>query len=87
MYAWGFGVDLASAEYGLEQRQYRLARVGDVALLEKLADSRSPKRIDCYQVTEHSAGGAAVLGRAASIISTVALSHSSACCKASISPK
>jgi hypothetical protein len=36
----------------------RIARVGDIALVGKLADDRSPKRIDCYQVTEHSAGAA-----------------------------
>jgi hypothetical protein len=38
---------------------WRMARLGDVALLEKPADSRSPKRIDCYQVRERSADGAA----------------------------
>jgi hypothetical protein len=38
---------------------WRMARIGDVALFEKPADNRSPKRIDCYQVTEHSANGAA----------------------------
>jgi hypothetical protein len=38
---------------------WRMARVGDVALLEKPADNRSPKRIDCYQVTERRADGAA----------------------------
>jgi hypothetical protein len=29
-------------------------RLGEVVLLEKPADTRSPKRIDCYQITEHS---------------------------------
>jgi hypothetical protein len=38
---------------------WRMARVGDIALLEKPADSRSPKSIDCYQITERSADGAA----------------------------
>src|SRR5262249_32093609 len=37
---------------------WRMVRLGDVTLLEKPADDRSPKRIDCYQVTEHSAGSA-----------------------------
>jgi len=39
--------------------EWRMARIGDVALLEKPADDRLPKRIDCYQVAEHSASGAA----------------------------
>jgi hypothetical protein len=38
---------------------WRMARIGDVALLEKPADSRSPKRIDCYQVMERSVGATA----------------------------
>jgi hypothetical protein len=38
---------------------WRMALIGDIALLGKPADSRSPKRIDCYQVTEHGADGAA----------------------------
>jgi hypothetical protein len=38
---------------------WRMARIGDVALLEKPADDRLPKRIDCYEVVEHSASGAA----------------------------
>jgi hypothetical protein len=38
---------------------WRMARIGDVALLGKPADSRSPKRIDCYEVVERSAGGTA----------------------------
>ena len=29
--------------------EWRMARIGDVALLEKPADSRSPKCIDCYR--------------------------------------
>jgi hypothetical protein len=33
--------------------------IGDDALLEKPADDCGPKRIDCYQVVEHSATGAA----------------------------
>jgi hypothetical protein len=36
---------------------WRIVRLGDATLLEKPADDRSPKRIDCYQVTEHSADG------------------------------
>jgi hypothetical protein len=39
--------------------EWRMARIGDVVLLEKPADDRLPKRIDCYEVTEHSASGAA----------------------------
>ena len=39
--------------------EWRMARIGDVALLEKPADSRSPKRIDCYRVVEHNANGTA----------------------------
>jgi hypothetical protein len=39
--------------------EWRMARIGDVALLEKPADDRLPKRIDCYEVVEHSASGAA----------------------------
>jgi hypothetical protein len=39
--------------------EWRMARVGDVVLMEKPADDRSPKRIDCYEVVEHSADGAA----------------------------
>jgi hypothetical protein len=31
---------------------WRLARVGDLALLEKSSDRQSPKRIDCYHVVE-----------------------------------
>src|SRR5215831_4057806 len=31
---------------------WRMARVGDFALLEKPADRSSPKRIDCYHVVE-----------------------------------
>jgi len=37
--------------------EWRMARIGDVALLEKPADDRLPKRIDCFQVVEHSASG------------------------------
>jgi hypothetical protein len=36
-----------------------MARLGDVALLERPADDRSLKRIDAYQIMEHSADGAA----------------------------
>jgi hypothetical protein len=39
--------------------EWRMARIGEVALLEKPTDDRLPKRIDCYQVTEYSANGAA----------------------------
>jgi hypothetical protein len=39
--------------------EWRMARIGDVALLEKPADDRLPKRIDCYELAEHSATGAA----------------------------
>jgi hypothetical protein len=35
-----------------------MARLSDVVLLQKPADDRSPKRIDCYQVAEHSDAGA-----------------------------
>jgi hypothetical protein len=38
---------------------WRMARIGDVVLMEKPADDRLPKRIDCYEVVEHSASGAA----------------------------
>jgi len=31
---------------------WRMARLGDLTLLEKPADSRSPKRIDCYSIAE-----------------------------------
>jgi hypothetical protein len=34
-----------------------MARIADVALLEKPVDDLGPKRIDCYQVVEHSASG------------------------------
>lgn len=37
----------------------RMARVADIALIEKPADHRLLKRIECYQVVEHSAVGAA----------------------------
>jgi CBS domain-containing protein len=40
-------------------RYLRMARIGDVALLEKPADDRLPKRIDCYELVEHGASGAA----------------------------
>jgi hypothetical protein len=40
-------------------RQVRMARIGDVALLQKPPDDKLPKRIDCYQITEHIADGAA----------------------------
>jgi hypothetical protein len=33
-----------------------MARLGDIALLEKPTGNRSPKRIDCYQVVERSSG-------------------------------
>jgi hypothetical protein len=36
-----------------------MARIGDVVLMEKPADDRSPKRIDCHELVEHSATGAA----------------------------
>jgi hypothetical protein len=39
--------------------EWRIARIGDVVLLEKPPDDRLPKRIDCYEVVEHSASGAA----------------------------
>jgi len=39
--------------------EWRMARIGDVALLEKPADDKSPKRIDCYQIVECGAVGAA----------------------------
>jgi hypothetical protein len=32
--------------------EWRMARIGDVALLEKPADGCGPKRIDCYQIVE-----------------------------------
>ena len=35
-----------------------MARIGDVVLLEKPADDK-PKRIDCYQIVDHSASSAA----------------------------
>jgi hypothetical protein len=38
---------------------WRMARIGDVALLEKPADDRLPRRIDCYELAEYSASGAA----------------------------
>lgn len=38
---------------------WRMARLDGVALLEKPADNRAPKRIDCYQVAEHNGGGGA----------------------------
>jgi hypothetical protein len=31
---------------------WRMARVGDLALLEKPSDRQSPRRIDCYRVVE-----------------------------------
>jgi hypothetical protein len=37
--------------------EWRMARIADVALLEKPADDLGPKPIDCYQVVEHSASG------------------------------
>jgi hypothetical protein len=36
-----------------------MARVGDVVLFQKPADDKLPKRIDVYEVVEHSASGAA----------------------------
>jgi len=39
--------------------EWRMARIGDVALMEKPADDKSPKRIDCYEIVERSASGAA----------------------------
>jgi hypothetical protein len=39
--------------------EWRMARIGGVALLEKPADDRLPKRVDCYQVTVRSGAGAA----------------------------
>jgi hypothetical protein len=36
---------------------WRLARVGDVALLEKPADHQSLKRIDCYLIEEENFAG------------------------------
>jgi hypothetical protein len=37
---------------------WRMARVGDFALLEKPADRQSPKRIDCYYIAEEENFGA-----------------------------
>jgi len=34
-----------------------MARIGDVAALQKPADDCGPKRIDCYQIVEHLASG------------------------------
>jgi hypothetical protein len=39
--------------------EWRMARIGDVVLPEKPADDKLPRRIDCYEVVEHSASGAA----------------------------
>jgi hypothetical protein len=39
---------------------WRMARLGDVVLLQKPADDRSPQRIDCYEVVEHSTRGTAL---------------------------
>jgi hypothetical protein len=36
-----------------------MVRIGEVVLLEKPPDDRLPRRIDCYEVVEHSADGAA----------------------------
>ena len=38
---------------------WRMARLCEVTLLEKPADDKLPKPIDCYQVIEHVASGAA----------------------------
>jgi hypothetical protein len=40
--------------------EWRMARLGDVVLLQKPADDQSPQRIDCYEVVERSARGAAL---------------------------
>ncbi len=42
---------------------WRMARLGEVVLLEKPADSRSPECINCYEVMERSSGGAIKLDR------------------------
>jgi len=34
--------------------EWRMVRIGDVVLLEKPADDKLPRRIDCYEVVEHS---------------------------------
>lgn len=54
---------------------WRMARVGDVALLEKPADNKSPKRIDCFWVTEHSASGAAFRLDPAQLVYTLRWMH------------
>jgi hypothetical protein len=41
---------------------WRMARVGDLVLLEKPADDRSPKRIDCYLVEVQNFDAAKALG-------------------------
>jgi hypothetical protein len=43
----------------LGENARRMARLDDVVQPEKPTDDRSPKRIDCYQVMERSASGAA----------------------------
>lgn len=38
---------------------WQMARLDNIVLFEKPADSQSPKRIDCYYVVERGAGGTA----------------------------